>query len=508
MLNRVLDQSKLPLYTALKNYSLDGTTSFHVPGHKQGKGSQEMAKLLGLDCLKIDLTCMEDLDNICNPVSVIKEAQDLGAQLYGADNAFFLVNGTTSGIQAMIMSVCEPGDKIIIPRNAHKSAIGGIILSGAIPIYIEPEIDDFLGISMGVKPETVASALEKYPEAKAVFLINPTYYGIASELQAIINLTHAFGKPVIVDEAHGTHLKFDSRLPLSAMEAGADLSASSTHKLGGSLTQSSILLHQGDLVDPQKVKAVLNLTQTTSPSYVLLASLDIARKQMAEQGEKLISTIYDLSLWARAEISQIEGLYLMGEDVLQQPGCYALDPTKIVVNVKGLGLSGYEVEKILRKKYQIQVELSDLFNVLSLVSIGDDQESLTKLINAFKEIADSQKVKNVVKYFIPLPPIPELVISPRTAFYAETKVMSLSEAEGEVCAEMIMAYPPGIPIICPGEKITHEIIDYVNILRKEHAELQGTQDPEVKNIKVLCHPAQSEMTEAEPAMTSNHIQAI
>jgi arginine/lysine/ornithine decarboxylase len=507
MLNQTFNQSQLPLYNALRNYSLDGTTSFHVPGHKQGKGNHELAMLLGAECLKIDLTCMEDLDNICNPVSVIKEAQNLAAQLYGADNAYFLVNGTTYGIQAMIMSVCEPGDKIIIPRNAHKSAIGGIILSGAEPIYIEPEIDDFLGIAMGVTSDTVARALEKHPEAKAIFLINPTYYGIASELQTIVNLAHAFGKPVLVDEAHGAHLKFDRRLPVSAMEVGADLSASSTHKLGGSLTQSSLLLHQGDLVNPQKVKAVLNLTQTTSPSYVLLASLDIARKQLAEKGERLISEIYDLSLWARKEISKIEGLYVMGEEILQQPGCYDFDPTKIVVNVKALGLSGYEVEKILRRKYQIQVELSDLFNVLSLVSLGDDRRSLTKLINAFKDIADGRKVKNVVKYFIPMPVLPEMVITPRAAFYADTKTISLDEAAGEISAELIMAYPPGIPILCPGERITREIIDYVNILRKENAELQGTEDPEVKEIKVLRQDIAS-AENADIANTSSHIQAI
>jgi arginine decarboxylase len=507
MLKKMLNQDKLPLYTALQNYTEEGTIPFHVPGHKQGKGNQEMEKLLGSKCLKLDLTCMEDLDNICHPVSVIKEAEALAAQLYGADHAYFLVNGTTCGIQAMIMSVCEPGDKIIIPRNAHKSAIGGIILSGAKPIYIEPEIDSFMGIAMGVKPETVAQALEKHPEAKAIFLINPTYYGIASELQTIVNLAHALGKPVLVDEAHGAHLKFDSRLPLSAMEAGADLAASSTHKLGGSLTQSSVLLQQGNLINPQKIKAVLNLTQTTSPSYLLLASLDIARKQLAEKGEELITKIYDLAQWARSEINRIEGLYVLGEEILQQPGCFALDPTKIVVNVKALGLSGYEVEKILRKKHQIQVELSDLFNVLVIVSLGDNRESLGKFINALKEIAREQTVKNVVKYFIPLPALPELVISPRKAFYAETRLIPLEEAVGEISTEMIMAYPPGIPLICPGEKITQEIVDYVNILRKEKAELQGTEDPEVKEIKVLSKSL-STAEKVEAKNISSHVQAI
>ncbi len=441
---------------------------------------------------------MEDLDNICNPVSVIKKAEQLAAQLFHADNAFFLVNGTTNGIQSMIMSVCEPGDKIIIPRNAHKSAIGGIILSGAEPIYIDPEIDDFMGIAMGVTPETVAQALKNYPEAKAVFVINPTYYGIASELQTIVNIAHAFGKPVLVDEAHGAHLQFDARMPLSAMDAGADMAAISIHKLGGSLTQSSILLHQGNLLNPQRIKAVLNLTQTTSPSYILLASLDIARKQLAEKGEELIAGTYDLAMWARAQIRKIEGLYLLDEEILGQPGCCAQDPTKIVVNVRGLGLSGYEVENILRRDYHLQVELSDLFNILALISLGDDRESLRKLVNALQKIADGRSVKNVVKYSLPLPTLPELIVSPRNAFYAETRMISFDEAEGEISAEMIMAYPPGIPLICPGERITHEIIDYVNILRKEKAELQGTEDPTVKEIKVLSnHLLVAQKIEAE-----------
>jgi arginine decarboxylase len=469
----------------LRNYVKEGTIPFHVPGHKQGKGTKELAKLLGPACLKIDMTCMEDLDNICNPVGVIKKAEQLAAQLFHAENAFFLVNGTTNGIQGMIMSVCEPGDKIIIPRNAHKSVLGGIILSGAEPVYIEPEIDAFMGIAMGITPEKLAHALKEHPEAKAVFVLNPTYYGIASELSTIVKLAHAFGKAVLVDEAHGAHLQFDPRLPLSAMEAGADLSACSMHKLGGSLTQSSILFQQGKLVNPKKVKAVLNLTQTTSPSYILLASLDIARQQLAQQGEELVAKMYDLTMWARSEIKKIEGLYLLGDEELGDPGCFAQDPTKIVINVRGLGLSGFEAEKILRKDYHLQVELADLFNILALVSIGDDRESLSRLIMALQQMANKQKVKNMVKYSLPLPKLPEMVVSPRDAFYGKTRALPFRKAEGEISAEMIMAYPPGIPILCPGERITRETIDYVKLLIKEKAVIQGPEDHELKTIKVL-----------------------
>lgn len=482
-----MDQNKTPLVTALMKYVTDKTIPFHVPGHKQGRGNHELEALLGSTCLNIDLTCLEDTDNICNPVSVIHEAQKLAAEIYGAEEAFFLTNGTTSGIQAMILSVCEPGDKIIIPRNAHKSAIGGIILSGAEPIYIEPEIHDYYGIAMGITPEALRETLAINPDVKAVFVINPSYYGIASDLKAIVEIAHSYDVPVIVDEAHGAHLIFDDRLPLSAMEAGADLSASSTHKLGGSLTQSSILLQQGNLISPKRVKNALNLTQTTSPSYILLASLDIARKQLALHGREMIERTYDLAMEARQKLQQIPGLQVMDTDVLGQNGCVALDPTKIVVNVRALGLSGYEVEKILRKKYHLQVELSDLFNIIALVSLGDNQETMDYLVNALSEIAGAQSIKNVVKYYTPVPSIPEAVVSPRSAYYADTKVLPLEEAEGEISAEAIMAYPPGIPIVCPGERITREVIDYVNVLRNEYAILQGTEDPEVKNIKVLVN---------------------
>ncbi|MDN5323614.1 MAG: arginine decarboxylase [Clostridia bacterium] len=480
-----IEQNKTPLFDALMNYVNEQTIPFHVPGHKQGRGNQVLTSILGQTTMAMDLTCMEDLDNICNPKNVIKEAEKLAAAAYKAENAFFLVNGTTSGIQAMIMSVCNPGDKIILPRNAHKSAIGGIILSGAHPIYIDPEIDPFLGIAMGVTPLKVREALELHPDAKAIFVINPTYYGVASNLKEIVKIAHSFNIPVLVDEAHGAHLAFHDKLPLSAMEAGADLAASSTHKLVGSLTQSSILLHQGKLINPEYVKAVLNLTQTTSPSYILMASLDVARKEIALNGRERIEKAIALTNKAKKELNQIEGIYVLDTDILDNNGKYALDLTKLVINVRDLGFSGYEIERILRKKYHIQLELSDLYNIIALITIGDDEHTLNAFITAFKEIVSSRPVNKVVRYAMDLPNLPEQQVLPRQAFYGETHMVPLTDAEGEISAEMIMAYPPGIPLICPGERITKEIIEYIQLLHTEEAELQGTQDPKVKNIKVL-----------------------
>ncbi|MFZ7102609.1 MAG: aminotransferase class I/II-fold pyridoxal phosphate-dependent enzyme [Peptococcaceae bacterium] len=479
------NQDRTPLFDALLNYVDEKTIPFHVPGHKQGRGNEILTSILGETTVAIDLTCMEDLDNICNPRSVIKEAENLAAAAYKAENAFFLTNGTTSGIQAMIMSVCNPGDKIIIPRNAHKSAIGGIILSGAYPIYLEPEIDPFLGIALGITVDKVRETLQIHPDAKAVFVINPIYYGITSNLREIVKTAHEFNVPVLVDEAHGAHLVFHEELPLSAMEAGADLAASSTHKLAGSLTQSSLLLHQGKLINPDYVKAVLNIAQTTSPSYILMASLDIARREMALKGRKKIEQVIKLTKQVKAELREIAGIYVLDTDILDGNCKYSLDPTKLVINVRELGFSGYEIERILRQKYHIQIELSDLYNIIVLITIGDNQEIIGKFLHAFKEIIMSRHADKIIRYTIDLPHIPEQQVLPREAFYGETHIVPLEEAEGEISAEMIMAYPPGIPLICPGERITKEIIDYVQVLHTEEAELQGTQDPKVKKIKVL-----------------------
>lgn len=481
----MLDQNRTPVFTAIKQYIEEGVLPFHVPGHKQGRALAEFKEYVGERVLAMDLTCVPGLDNICNPRDVIREAEALVADAYGADYAFFLVNGTTSGIQAMIMAVCQPGDKIIIPRNAHRSALGGLILSGAYPVYIEPEINMDFGISMGVSAEKVERALKDHPDAKAVFVISPNYYGTVPPLKGIVEVAHKYDVPVLVDEAHGAHLPFHPELPPSAMASGADLAAASAHKLAGSMTQSSFLLLRGKRLDPKHVKAVLNLSQTTSPSYILLASLDVARKQMALKGRELLERTLEISRWIRRQLSRIEGLNIMGEEAATLPGCVAIDPTKITVNVQGLGLSGYEMEAILRREYKIQVELSDLYNVLLLVSIGDDWETAGRLVAAFEDIARRHSLKNVVKFCPPLPAIPRMAVLPRAAFYSQTRSVELEYAEGEISAEAITAYPPGIPLVCPGEVITREIIDYVNLLKKEHADLQGPEDPELRCIRIL-----------------------
>lgn len=478
------NQNKTPLFDALKEYHKRQVIPFDVPGHKHGKGLTEFAEFVGSKVLEIDVNSMKPLDNLSNPIGVIKDAEELMAEAYGADHAFFLVNGTTSGVQAMIMSACKPGDKIILPRNAHKSAINGLIISGAIPIYIQPEINDTLGIAMGVSIESVEKAIAENSDAKALFIINPTYYGVASDIKKIVKLAHKHGIAVLVDEAHGAHFRFHSELPREAMKLGADMAAVSLHKTGGSLTQSSALLLNEGLIDKNSVKTILNLTQTTSASYLLMASLDIARKMLVTKGEEILTRVLKITKEARDEINKIDGLYAFGNELVGDAGVFNFDETKLGVNVTGLGITGLRAYDILRDEYNIQVELGDVFNILAIVSVGDDENSLKALIEALKDISMKYQGSEIKLEKVALEN-PEIIVSPRNAFYARKKIVRLEEAEGEISGESIMAYPPGIPIVTPGEKISKEIINYIKFLKSQHSMLTDTADPYVEHIKVL-----------------------
>lgn len=480
----MMNQRSAPLFEALKKHVDQGVVPFHVPGHKYGRGLPELREYLGDRVFQIDVNGMSDLDYLNHPTGVIKQAQQLFADACGAASAYFLVNGTSSGVQAMIISTCEPGSEIIMPRNAHKSAIGGLILSGARPVYVQPEINRELGISMGVTAASIKQAIRQHPHARAVFIINPTYYGMTSELQAIVELAHLYNMAVLVDEAHGAHLYFHPEFPLNAMAAGADMSAVSIHKTGGSFTQSSVLLENSRFITPERIKQALELTMTSSSSYLLMCSLDLARKQLATWGQELLKNTLQISRQARQEINQIEGLRAFGPELIGSPGCFSFDETKLGINICRLGYTGYQMETILREGYNIQIELADIYNILAIVSLGDRKEDLAALIQALKKIASSSACRNLFSATI-TPECPEMVVSPREAFYSPAEPVLLAHSAGEIAGEMIMAYPPGIPVICPGERITSELIDYISLLKEERCELQGPSDPHLEYITVL-----------------------
>jgi arginine decarboxylase len=482
-----LDQNETPLFDALMEYVNRNTIPFHVPGHKKGVGADEEFKnFIGENAFKIDVTVFKLVDSLHHPTGPIKRAQELAADAYGSDAAFFSIHGTSGAIQAMVMSVVNVGDKIIIPRNVHKSITAGIILSGAVPVYMQPELDKQVGIAHGVTPETVEKTLKENPDAKAVLIINPTYYGVATNIKKIAEIVHSYNIPLIVDEAHGPHLGFNDRLPVSAMDAGADMCAQSTHKIIGALTQCSLLQVRAERINIHRVQQILCVLQTTSPSYILMASLDCARRQIAVHGKELLDKAIDLANYARSEINKIPGLYCFGNEILGNPGVYALDPTKITITCRDLGITGYELDMILSEKYHIQMELSDLYNTLAVGSFGDTKESIDALLNALRQISSEYYGKGKKKSdFIDIPSIPEQVQIPREAFNSQKTPVLLSKSIGMISGEFLMAYPPGIPILCPGERITQEIVDYVQKLKDTGLYVQGTEDPEVEYINVV-----------------------
>lgn len=478
------DHSKTPLYTFLKEFGERKVVPLFVPGHKYGHGIQEFTDFVGTNVLSMDITTLPESDNLGNPIGVIREAQELLADAFGADEAYILVNGTSEGIQVMIRSAVKPGEEIIIPRNAHKSTVGGLILSGATPVYVYPEVDRELGIATVVDSETVKEAFQRHPFAKAVFVINPSYYGMATDLKTIVRTAHREGAVVLVDEAHGAHMGFHEGFPIAAMEAGADMSAASVHKTGGSMTQSSVLLLKGDRIAPEVVKRNLNLTRTTSPSYILMASLDVARKQLALQGKEMLERTLELARYTKKAINEIEGLYAFDYRLIGKHGIYDFDETKLGIYVGRLGATGYNIERELMTRFGIGFEMADLNNLLGVMSLGDTKESMDHLIESLKTLVRERGIHDTRK-IIELPEMPDLIVTPREAYYGTKKEVELGDAAGEISGELLMAYPPGIPIICPGERITKDIIDYVQVLKEQHATLSGTADPYANYISVL-----------------------
>ncbi len=482
-----LSQLETPLFDVLLKHRNRHPIQFHIPGHKKGQGMDPaFREFVGDNVLSIDLINIAPLDDLHAPKAAIKEAQNLAAEAFGADYTFFSVQGTSGAIMTMVLTVVGPGDKILVPRNVHKSIMSAIVFAGAIPIFIHPEVDSELGISHGISPESVEKALTKYPDAKAVLVINPTYFGFAADLKRIVEIVHDRNIPVIVDEAHGVHIKFHDELPLSAMQAGADMAATSVHKLGGSMTGSSILNVREGLVSAKRAQSIFSMLTTTSTSYPLLASLDTARRQLAVHGYDLIDDAIRLAKDTRKRINAIPHLTCVGREKLHSSATYDMDPCKLLISVKDLGITGHDAEEWLRHNANIEVELSDLYNLLCLVTLGDTKKEMNLLINALTRMSqayDSEATVTIPN--VKAPEIPALAMSPRDAFYAETEVIPLAQAHDRISAEFIMVYPPGIPIFIPGEVITEDNIKYIQMNIEAGLPVQGPEDATLKNIRVI-----------------------
>ena len=479
----VNNQKRAPLYEALERFRKQRVVPFDVPGHKRGRGNPELVELLGEKCVGMDVNSMKPLDNLCHPVSVILEAEALAAEAFGAENAFFMVGGTTSAVQSMVLSACKAGDKIILPRNVHRSVINALVLCGAEPVYVNPKVDNRLGISLGMELCDVERAILENPTAVAVLVNNPTYYGICSNIREIVRLAHEHGMLALADEAHGTHFYFGKNLPVSAIAAGADMSAVSMHKSGGSLTQSSLLL-LGKNVSAGYVSQIINLTQTTSASYLLMSSLDISRRNLALRGESSFEKVTAMAEYARSEINGIGGYYAYGRELVNGNSIYDYDVTKLSVYTRDIGLAGIEVYDLLRDEYDIQIEFGDIGNILAYISIGDRIQDIERFVGALSDIkrlyAKDTKGMLSNEYIAP-----RVVTTPQKAFYAKKESLPLRQTRGRVCSEFVMCYPPGIPILAPGEVVTEDIIDYIEYAKEKGCSMQGTEDPTVCRLNVL-----------------------
>lgn len=476
-------QKSAPVYEALERFRRQRVVPFDVPGHKRGRGNPELVKLLGEQCVSLDVNSMKPLDNLCHPVSVIMDAEALAADAFGAAHAYFMVGGTTSSVQSMILTACKAGDKIILPRNVHRSVINALVLCGAEPVYVNPDVDSHIGIALGMELSQVEQAIIEHPDATAVFVNNPTYYGICSDLRSIVRLAHEHNMMALVDEAHGTHLSFNENLPVSAMEAGADMAAVSMHKSGGSLTQSSLLL-LGPNMNTRYVEQIINLTQTTSASYLLLSSLDISRRNLALRGRESFEKVSSMAEYAREEINSIGGYYAYGKDLVNGGSIFDFDVTKLSVYTRDIGLTGIEVYDLLRDEYDIQIEFGDIGNILAYISIGDRIQDIERLVGALEDIKRlySKPVSHLhnAEYITPI-----VAATPQKAFYSEKKLMPIRETAGRICGEFVMCYPPGIPILAPGEMITQEIIDYIIFAKEKGCSMQGPEDGSLERLNVL-----------------------
>ena len=474
------EQFRTPLFDAMVNLAESRKVSFHTPGHKSGKGiATRFRKFVGPRVFSIDLTTLDEVDSLQNPTGVIKEAQELAAKAAGADRSYFLVNGTTVGNHAMVASSTGPGDKVLIARNCHRSVLTGLIMSGAQPIFFQPAFSRDLKLTVNVPFETTRAAIDANRDARALLITSPNYYGLCADIERIIPYAREKGLLVFVDEAHGPHLKFNPKLPKCALDAGADMCVQSTHKIVGGMTQASMLHARAGRINIDDVTNTLKLLQTTSPSYILMASLDLARMQMATEGRKLLNRTIKLAEDARTEINKIAGISCFGKDRAKQAGMADMDVTKLTITVSDLGLSGYAVSHMLNTRFDIQVEMADPFHVLVIVSIGDRQDDLNRLVEALKVIAAEHGLQGAL---LPLdrvhPPVlnNRFAMTPRKAFYSDSELLDVRDSAGRVSTEIVTVYPPGIPLLVPGEEISQDAIDYLKNMAGLGAIIDGLNE--------------------------------
>ncbi len=487
------DQHDTPYVDAVLAYRRRGFTPFHTPGHKLGKGApRRLRELVGETCLQADLAMAGAVEDTRESTGLVRLAEEHAAEAWGAQRCHFLVNGSTSGVHALVLAIAGPGDTLIVPRNAHKSLLNALIYAGATPVYVEPAVDPVWGIPLNVTVAQAVAALRAHPQAKAMFVTSPTYNGLCADLPAIASAAHAVGVPFIVDQAWGPHLCFCPDLPVDAMTAGADACVVSTHKLLSGITQSAVLLARGKRLNLARLESMVKMTQSTSPQVLMYASIDAARQQMATHGAELWRAAIAEAEWARERINEIQGLRCLGHEVLAAEGVAAFDPTRLTISALDLGHSGTELETILRDDYAVAVEAADPLAVILNVTFGDSRKDMRVLVDALRDyaarFADARGRREAAARWLRLrpPAFTSQVLSPREAFFAPSVALPLAECEGRVSAESVTPYPPGIPVLGPGEEIGAETVAYLGEAARAQLKVHGPEDLSLRTLRVVA----------------------
>jgi arginine decarboxylase len=485
-----LGQAEAPYLDAVVAYAKRNPGRFHVPGHKGGEGADpELVAALGRAAFEHDVPAgIEGID--IGPDSPFQRAQRLAAEAWGARRSWFLISGASQGNHAACLALRHAGRKVVAQRNIHSSTVDGIVLGGLEPSFVAPELDAELGIAHCLTPESLAMALERAPDAVAALTVSPTYFGAVADVRGLADVAHSHGVPLIVDEAWGAHLRFSDELPESALECGADLVLSSVHKLFGSLTQSAILhLGRDELIDPDVVDRCVTLTESTSPSALLTASLDTARRQAAVRGAKLLAETVAGVERAREAIRAIPGLEVLDERLIGRPGVYAWDPLRLSVDVRGTGSTGTRIGTLMREQDDVNLELVSENVIVAVFGAGENAaQSAERLVGALRHAVEAlgSEEEPPKRPFTPPPPWGSLELPPRDAFFGPQEVIPFGEAVGRVAAESLAAYPPGIPNVLPGERLTRETVDYVNEVVEHGGWVRGAVDRSLKTIRVVA----------------------
>jgi len=483
-------QPTAPYLEAIAAYGFRGSTRFHVPGHKGGDGADPgLRSALGDRTLLLDVPQdIEGIDVGPSPTPY-ERAEQLAADAYGAERTWFLTNGASQGNHALCLALAGPGSRVVVQRNSHASLIDGLVLSGGAASFVAPQYDHELGLAHGVTPDSLGEALALDPDARAAFIVSPTYYGTAADVEGCAEVAHRAGAALIVDNAWGSHFGFHDSLPQSPLKLGADAMVASTHKIVGSLTQSAMLLvSPGDRVDTEAVARAVRLVRSTSPSALLMASLDAARRQLAVHGEALLDRTIHAAERAREAIDAVPGCSVLGDALVGQPGIAGWDPLRIVVDVRGTGCTGYLLSAALRGSYDIYVELATHATLVLVLGLGEPVEALERLAHDFAETVRRIERPGELTAVTRSPGAlePETVLSPREAFLGPAEAVPVDAAIGRISCESIAGYPPGVPSLLPGERITEDVVAYLRALTEAGARLHGAADPSFCTVRVLA----------------------